>query len=138
VTKTLPPLLTLLGVSVAHAGPLAVEIKPATSTWHQKKPVDVTLKVTNTSKTEVTFKVMGCSWEEHWRSSDRELTWQPWDCDKNAPSNVALAPGKAREWKLSMFATENAAPGAHSLEMTFTPRDGTPTKSSAVTITVTR
>jgi uncharacterized cupredoxin-like copper-binding protein len=128
----------LLGASVAHADPLTIEIKPATSTWQQKKPVEVTLKVTNTSKTTVTFEVMGCSWEDHWKSSDRELTWEPWDCDKNAPSRVELAPGKAREWTLPMFATANAKLGAHPLAMTFTPRGGTPTTSSPVTVTVKR
>jgi hypothetical protein len=133
-------LSTLLGasVSVAHAGPLAVEVLPATSTWQQGKPVEVTLKITNTSKAEETFQVMSCSWEDHWASSDRELIWSPWSCDKNFPARVALAPGKAREWKLSMYAAAKATPGAHSLVMTFTPRDGTPTKSGAVAITVTR
>jgi hypothetical protein len=130
--------LSPLGASAAPAGPLKVELKPATLTWKQKQPVDVALVVTNTSKAEVTFEVMGCSWEEHWASSDRELTWARWGCDKNAPSRVVLAPGVAREWKLSMFATENAKPGAHALAMTFTPRGGTPTRSDAVAITVTR
>jgi uncharacterized membrane protein len=128
----------LLAGSAAHADPLQIELKPATLTWRQKQPVDVTLKVTNTSKAEVKLEVMSCSWEDHWRSSDRELTWSPWGCDKNAPSSVVLAPGKSREWKLSMYATENAAVGAHPLAMTFTPRGGTATKSGAVTITVAR
>lgn len=129
-------LLGLLGASAAHADPLTVELHPAVSTWHRKQPVDVTLKVTNTSKAAVTFEVMSCSWEEHWRSLDRELAWMPWDCDKNAPSRVELAPGRSREWKLAMFATEAASLGAHPLAMTFTPRGGTPTKSDPVTVTV--
>jgi len=130
--------LALFGTTAAHAEPLKVEVVPATLTWQQKKPVEVTLRVSNTSKSEATFQAMGCSWDEHWRSSDRELTWERWGCDKNAPSTVALAPGKTREWKLSMFATAAATLGAHSLAMTFTPRGGTPMKSGAVTITVTR
>ena len=130
--------LLLASVSVAQAGPLRIEVLPATSTWQSGKPVDVTLKITNTSKADASFQVMGCSWDEHWRSSDRELIWRPWDCDKNAPSTVALAPGKAREWKLSMYAAEKATLGAHSLVMTFTPRDGSPMKSDPVAIIVTR
>ncbi len=39
-------LLAILGASAAHAEPLKVELVSATSTWQQKKRVDVTLKVT--------------------------------------------------------------------------------------------
>jgi hypothetical protein len=118
--------------------PAGVAVLPATSTWQQGKPVEVTLKVTNTSRADARFEVMSCSWEDHWSSSDRELIWSPWGCDKNTPSTVALAPGKAREWKLSMYAAKKATLGAHSLVMTFMPRGGSPAKSSPVTITVTR
>ena len=131
-------MLALLAGRSARAEPLAIEVKPATAAWQQKVPVEVTLKVSNPSKAPVTFQVMGCSWEDHWKSSDRELTWMPWGCDKNAPSRVELAPGQAREWKLPMFATENAKPGPHRLVMTFTPRDGKPSTSGPVTITVRR
>jgi hypothetical protein len=51
---------------------------------------------------------------------------------------VVLAPGKARAWKLEMYAAEKATLGAHSLVMTFTPRGGSPTKSNPVAVTVTR
>jgi hypothetical protein len=134
-----PALPVLLDVpAVAHADPLQIELRPATLTWRQKQLVDVTLKVTNASKAEAKFEVMNCSWAEHWRSSDRELTWTPQDCDRNVPSPVSLAAGASREWKLSMYATESAAAGAHALAMTFTPRGGAPVKSGAVTITVAR
>jgi hypothetical protein len=128
----------LLGASAAHAQPVRVEVVPASSTWQQRKRVNVTLKVTNVSGAEVKFEVMSCSWDEHWASSDHELKWDRWGCDKNAPSTVTLASGQTREWKLSMFAMQDARPGAHPLAMTFTPRGGLTTRSSAVTITVTR
>jgi uncharacterized membrane protein len=129
-------LLAVLGTSVAYADPIEVTVKPASTTWKPKQNVDVTLTVTNTGKTPAKLEVMICSWYESWKSSDAELTWLPWGCDKNAPTTVTLEPGKARDWKLEMFAAEKAKPGAHQLTMTFTPIKGSPTKSKPVTITV--
>jgi hypothetical protein len=129
-------LLVMLGTSIAHANPLDVTIKPATMTWKPKQPVEVTLVVTNTGKVTSKFEVMGCSWEQSWKSSDPELGWASWDCDKNAPTTVTLEPSKTREWKLSMFAADKAKAGDHPLVMTFTPIGGTPIKSKPVTITV--
>jgi hypothetical protein len=116
--------LLLVLASAAHADALRVTIKPATSKWKLKARVPVTLKITNTGKTMSTFNVWSCSWGDQWVSSDNDLTWEPWGCDKNAPMPVGLAPGKSREWKLDMFAIEAARPGKHQLKMTFAPEGG--------------
>jgi hypothetical protein len=131
--------LVLGFASVAQAGGLEVTIKPATSKWKVKARVVVTLKLTNTGKTMRTFSVWSCSWGDQWVSSNNDLTWEPWDCDKNAPMPVGLAPGKSREWKLEMFAIEAARPGKHELKMTFTPEGGGGSiTSKKVAITVAR
>lgn len=128
--------LALVGLSTAAAAdPLQIEVKPATLTWQVKQKVDVELVVTNPAKTAQSMKVMLCSWEDHWKSTDAVLTWERWGCDKNYPADVRLEPGKSRTWKLEMFAT---APGTHSLEMTFTPEGVAASKSKPVVITVTR
>jgi hypothetical protein len=115
--------------TVAAADPLRVEVKPAKLTWKVKQKVAVELVVTNPAK------VMLCSWEDHWKTSDAALTWEPWGCDKNYAADVTLAPGKARTWKLEMFAT---APGKHTLEMTFTPEGLAASKSKPLVITASR
>ena len=122
----------------AAADPLRVEITPATLTWKQKTKVDVVLKVSNPSKRKMDLKVMTCSWEDHWKSSEADLTWESWGCDKNYPGVFTLEPGQSREWTLPMFARATLKPGAYPLTMTFTPGNLAPSKSNTVTITVTR
>ncbi|MBA3465038.1 MAG: hypothetical protein H0T46_34205 [Deltaproteobacteria bacterium] len=138
--KTLVVVALLLGfASAAQSDGLKVSIKPATSKWKVKARVAVTLKITNTGKTMSTFSVWLCSWGDQWVSSDNDLTWEPWGCDKNAPMPVGLAPGKSREWKLDMFAIDAARPGKHQLKMTFTPEgSGKSITSNAAAITVIR
>jgi hypothetical protein len=121
--------------TMAAADPLRIDVKPATTTWKTNQHIPVELVVSNPAKTAQSMKVMLCSWEDHWKSSDAALTWEPWGCDKNYAADVTLAPGKSRTWKLEMFAT---APGQHSLEMTFTPEGLAASKSKPVVITVTR
>jgi hypothetical protein len=113
-------LLALIALcATAHADPLAVEIKPASTTWRIRVPVDVVLKVSNTSKTRQTIKVWLCSWGDNWTSSDAELTWSPWGCDKNYEKSEALEPGAAKTWTLAMYPAPTAKLGAHTLRMGF-------------------
>jgi hypothetical protein len=130
-------LLLIFAATPAGAEPLRVDIKPATVRWRPKQRVSVALKITNTTKTMQTFTAWSCSWGDQWRSNDTALTWDPWDCDKNAPTPVGLAPGRSRTWKLDMFAIDTAKLGTHSVRMTFTPEGGGKTlTSNAIAITV--
>jgi len=126
----------MLLAAEALAGPLRVDVKPTTATWSIGKPVDVKLEVVNVSTANVTFEVMSCGWDESWKSSDAQLAFRPFDCDKNAPQKVALAAGASRAWTLPMFAVDGAKLGDHRLTMTFTPRGGSATTSAAVAIKV--
>lgn len=131
------PLLILVALAaVAHADPLAVEIKPATLAWRAKVPVDVVLKVSNPSKDRQSIKVWLCSWGENWKSSDPELVWSPWACDKNYEKTEVLEPGGAKQWTLPMFPTATAKPGMHSLRMGFTYGGVATLWSNPVAITV--
>lgn len=130
-------LLVLIALgAVAHADPLTVTIKPATTTWRQKAPVDVVLEVTNTSKAKQTITVWLCSWEDNWKSSDPELLWSPWGCDKNYERDEVLAPGAAKSWTLQMFAAPAAKLGTHELRMGFTAKGRAQQWSNKVAITV--
>ena len=99
---------------------LAVTIKPASLTWRAKTPVDVVLEVSNTSKTKQSIKVWLCSWEDNWKSSDPELTWSSWGCDKNYERDEVIAPGASKTWTLPMYPTPTAKLGEHKLRMGFT------------------
>ncbi|HEY4179270.1 MAG TPA: hypothetical protein VGM90_20645 [Kofleriaceae bacterium] len=122
--------------SVAAADPLQVDVLPAQTTWTPGKTVDVTLRVTNASTTPQKFLVFSCSWEDSWTSSDPDLRWEPWACDKNVPQTIALAPKAVRSWTLPMFAKTDAKAGPHPLVMTFTPDGAKQTASAPVKITV--
>jgi hypothetical protein len=130
--------LAALAVStVAQADPWKVEIKPATTTWWKHKPVQVTLRLVNTSTTPRSTKVMSCSWGSSWKVGDSDFAWDPWGCDKNVAMTITLDPGKSREWTLAMYAVATAKPGAHDLALTFTPDGGgAPVKSAPVRITI--
>src|SRR5262249_30799392 len=114
-------LLLALATSVASADPLTVEIKPATLTWKPKQHVDVAVRVVNTSPAPVKVSIWLCSWFENFKSSDPELVFDPWGCDKNYSKDYELQPGKAWEQKLEMYATERAKAGAHELKLGFKP-----------------
>src|SRR5215470_6415590 len=132
-------LLALVAVtSVATADPLTVEIKPATLTWKPKQHVDVALRVVNTSSAPVKVGIWLCSWYENFKSSDAELVFDIWGCDKNYAKDYELGPGKAWEQKLEMYAVERAKAGAHELKLGFTPYKGTLRWSAPVAVTVVR
>jgi hypothetical protein len=128
-------LLVSMMSTVAAAEPLKVELAPATLTWKQRQPVKVTVKVTNTSASKVTLRVMSCSWDDQFVSSHPELQWNAWGCDKNALGSYELGPAKSREWSAEMIAT--AKPGSYPLALTLKQAAGD-TKSNTVTITVTK
>jgi hypothetical protein len=131
-------LALLVATSVASADPLTVEIKPATLTWKPKQHVDVSIRVVNTSTTTQKFRAWLCSWFKNVQTGDPELVFEHWGCDKNYDKDFELAPGKAWEQKLEMFAVESAKAGAHKLRLGFTPSGGTLFWSNEVSITVVR
>jgi len=131
-------LALVVATSVASADPLTVEIKPATLTWKPKQHVDVAIRVVNTSTTTQKFRAWLCSWFQNVKTGDPELVFEPWACDKNYDKDFELAPGKAWEQKLDMFAVDSAKPGAHKLRLGFTPSGGTLRWSNEVEITVAR
>ncbi len=132
--KTLLVLLAL--AAFAHADPLVVTIKPATLTWRAHVPVDVVLEVANTSKAPQSIKVWLCSWGDNWKSSDPELIWSPWACDKNYERDEVLAPGASKTWTLAMHPTATARVGEHKLRLGFTAGKQPQLWSNEVVVTV--
>jgi hypothetical protein len=101
--------------------PLSVRTTAAKKTVRLNEPFDVRLRVVNTSEEAQSFRVMNCSWDEHWKCSNPAVSWVSWDCSKNFPVTVTLKPGEAYEKTLPMLVTKGE-PGARvSFKMGFTP-----------------
>jgi hypothetical protein len=103
------------------AGPLTVRATTAKKTVRVEEPFDVRLRVVNASGTAQTFRVMNCSWDEHWKSSNPAVSWEGWACTKNYPVAVTLQPGEAYEKTLSMLLTKGAPGDEVSFKMGFRP-----------------
>ncbi|HEY0251493.1 MAG TPA: hypothetical protein VGC41_08195 [Kofleriaceae bacterium] len=136
--KALLVLLVTSSVTAAEPAPspLTVDIKPAITTWHVRKPVAVVLTVENRSKTKQAIVVWLCSWGDNWTSNDADLGWDPWACNKNFEKTETLEPGAAKHWTLSMYAMPTAKRGSHALRLGFTSGGGTTLWSNQVEITV--
>jgi hypothetical protein len=109
---------------VADAGPLAVTAQVQADRVRVNEPFDVRLRVVNRSESPQSFRVMSCSWYEHWRSNNPRVSWTDWPCHKNVPKAVALEPGQAYEKALPMRVPAGAPPGEVSFKLGFTPLDG--------------
>jgi hypothetical protein len=115
-----------------RAEPFTVTVKPKKNQVAVNQPFEVELRVVNASPSPQSFRVMNCSWDEHWRSSNARVTWVGWDCSKNSPVTVKLAPGEAYAKTLSMLVT---AAGPVSFKLGFTPLESKRTSwSNEVTL----
>ena len=106
---------------IAHAAPRTFEISAATTTWKRGEKVAVTLTYRNTKAGPITISVYNCSWDMHVATVDRQLVWDSWGCEKNAPLKIDLAPGATKSWTLEMYAEKSARVGKHALKLTFAP-----------------
>jgi uncharacterized protein (TIGR03067 family) len=100
---------------------LTVTIKPQKKQVRAKEPFDVDLRVVNLSKSPQSFRVMNCSWYEHWKSSNGRVSWQGWDCAENAAVTVKLDPGEAYEKTLPMLLLAGKPLEKVSFKVGFTP-----------------
>jgi hypothetical protein len=105
-------------VTEIGAEPFRITVKPKKDKVEVNQPFDVELRVVNASPSPQSFRVMSCSWDEHWRSSEPRVTWVAWPCFNNGPVQVKLAPGEAYEKTLPMRLT---AAGRVSFKMGFAP-----------------
>jgi hypothetical protein len=104
--------------------PLSVKASPAKKAVRLNQPFDVRLRVVNTSKETQSFRVMNCSWDEHWKSDTPAVTWVGWNCTKNFPVTVTLKRGEAYEKTLPMVVTKGEPGDRVSFQMGFKPIDG--------------
>jgi hypothetical protein len=78
----------------AEQGPsLRVFAVPATNAIRLREPFKMALRVENASGTNQSVRVMTCSWDDEWRSSNTNVTFMGWDCEKNNMHDVVIPPG---------------------------------------------
>ena len=122
-------------VAVPLPSVLTVTAKPEKNHVRVNEQFPVRLRVVNTSGTTQSFQVMNCSWDEHWKSSSKQVTWYGWNCSKNCPVTETLKPGQAYEKTLSMVVAAGVPKDKVSFKMGFTPIDSKRTYwSSEVTV----
>jgi uncharacterized protein (TIGR03067 family) len=125
------------GAKRDKASTLTVTIKSQTNIIRTKLPFEVRLRVVNSSKSTQSFRVMNCSWDEHWKTSNKQVSWEGWDCAKNFAVTEKLEPGQAYEKTLSMLLLAGMPQKQVSFKMGFTPIDSKQTYwSNEVTLPV--
>lgn len=123
ITLAVNVVLTVIAAKAADANSLRVLVKPSTAEVRVKEPFKVALRVENPTTTNQTVRVMNCSWDEHWKSSNTNVSWLGWNCSKNFAVNVAIPPNGAYTNQLEMLVLDAARTGATSFRMGFTPVD---------------
>jgi hypothetical protein len=116
---------TVIGIRAgsrkSDAEPLEVAVRPLQERVGLNQPFEARLRVVNASAAAQSFRVMNCSWDEHWRSSNPRVSWVGWDCAKNFATTVTLAPGQAYEKALSLLVLAGAPGEKVSFRLGFTP-----------------
>jgi hypothetical protein len=118
----------LLSLIPAARGALAgealrVEIKPKADKVRVGAALSVGLRVENVSKEPVSFRVMSCSWNEHWRASSDRVRLDAWDCFRNVRVTVTLKPGEAYEKSIDVFVGRGEPGESVAFKLGFTPMD---------------
>jgi RNA polymerase sigma factor (sigma-70 family) len=86
-----------------------------------EEPFDVRLRVVNSSRSTQSLRVMNCSWDEHWKSSNGQVSWVGWNCAKNFAVTEKLEPGEVYEKTLPMLLLAGGPQRKVSFRMGFTP-----------------
>jgi hypothetical protein len=117
--------LVLSGVfaNAADTNSLRVVVIPTKTEVRVKETFKVALRVENPTTTNQTVRVMSCSWDEEWKTSNPNITWIGWDCKKNNIHSVEIPPGSAYTNELEMLIPKPISEKTISFRMGFTPID---------------
>lgn len=61
---------------------------------HPDDVFEVTLSLENLTSTVQRIKIPECGWDRVWKSSNRRVTWDAWDCDEDRDITVEIPPGQ--------------------------------------------
>jgi len=107
--------------STAGTNSLRVVVVPSKTDVRAKEPFKVALRVENPTATNQTVRVMNCSWDEHWKSSNTNISWIGWGCGKNFPMDITIPSGGAYTNVLQMLIPEPVSRKSLTFCMGFTP-----------------
>jgi hypothetical protein len=120
-------LLMAFSTNAADTNSLRVVVIPSKTEVRIKEAFKVALRVENPTTTSQTVRVMSCSWEEEWKTSNTNVSWIGWACRKNSIMDVAIPPGGTYTNELAMLITGPISEKTLSFRMGFTPIGGTST-----------
>ena len=100
---------------------LCVTVWPEKTRVQGDEVFGVKLRVVNSSEQVQCFRVMNCSWDEHWQCGNPRIAHVLWACTRNFPVTVELAPGEAYEQKLNMYVGAKGDSRTERFRMGFTP-----------------
>jgi hypothetical protein len=88
---------------------------------HPDSVFEVTVSLKNVGDSPQEVKIPECAWDRVWRSSNRHVTWDFWDCDDDNEITVTVPPHGSYEFPkpLRMFVDESAKAGKVDFRMGF-------------------
>src|SRR6266567_1986348 len=123
VTLALGGALPGLAAIAADTNFLRVVVIPSRSEVRVNESFNVALRVENPTASNQTVRVMSCSWDAQWKTSNTNVVWKHWTCTRNVALHVKIPPGGAYTNELEMFVPGPILENTLSFRMGFTPLD---------------
>jgi hypothetical protein len=116
-------LLMAFPTNAADTNSLRVVVILSKTEVRIKESFKVALRVENSTTTNQTVRVMSCSWDEEWKTSNTNISWIGWVCTRNIDRNVEIPSGGAYTNELEMLISAPISEKTLSFRMGFTPID---------------
>lgn len=113
--------LATFSTRAADMNSIRVVVIPSKTEVRVTEKFKVALRVENPTTTNQTVRVMSCSWDEEWQTSNTNISWIGWDCTRNGAKNVEVPPGGAYTNELDMLIPEPISEKTLLYRMGFTP-----------------
>ena len=74
------------------SAPLRATASADTSEVHTDSVFEVTLTLENLTDSAQKIKIPDRGWDRVWKSSNRHVTWDPWDCEEDRDITIEIPP----------------------------------------------
>jgi len=78
------------------------------SIYFENNVATIKVRLWNKSKDTLNYLSMSCSWQEFYRTSNKNVTIRINECDKNIPQTLILKPGESRTVEVSVVRSNGA------------------------------